>query len=201
MENIAPTENFHAFLSHSHNDAEWVEELAGRLEDKENFRVWLDRWTLIPGQHWQQEMARGLDQANCCIVCVSEQTPLGWFREEIQKALNRQSQDPSFRVIPLLLPNASIENISEFLELRTWVDFRHEVDPDYAFHLLVSGIKGVAPGRWPRKKSETIMAVSAIENKLRELNRLRRDKLVDDEIALEFQRELLSLHLMAKDKN
>jgi hypothetical protein len=54
---------FNAFLSHSHDDAEWVQRLAVRLEDQCGFRVWLDRWRLVPGGSWQQEMALGLDRA------------------------------------------------------------------------------------------------------------------------------------------
>lgn len=45
---------FHAFLSYSHDDANWVENLAYRLEDQDGFKVWLDRWVLVPGKSWQQ---------------------------------------------------------------------------------------------------------------------------------------------------
>src|SRR5450759_3398956 len=96
-------EKFHVFLSHSHQDAIWVKDLAERLEDECGFHVWLDKWILIPGKSWQQEMARGLEQAESCAVCIGKETPKGWFKEEIQKALNRQTHDDQFRVIPVLL--------------------------------------------------------------------------------------------------
>jgi hypothetical protein len=148
--NTGHPEQFDVFLSYSHLDAKWVEDLAVRLEDEGGFRVWLDKWILGPGKSWQQEMARGLDQAKSSAVCISEHTPDGWFKKEIEKALNRQTKDPSFRVIPVLLPNAKTENVDDFLELNTWVDFR---GPDfaYAFHRLVYGVKGLPPGRWPPK--------------------------------------------------
>jgi hypothetical protein len=79
--------------------------LATRLSDKpNNFQVWLDKWVLIPGESWQQAMARGLEQAKTCAVCIGQQTPKGWFREEVERALNRQTKDASFRVIPVILP-------------------------------------------------------------------------------------------------
>ena len=54
---VIETENkFDVFLSHAHLDAEVVELLGERLEDEANLRVWLDRWILIPGEHWQQEI-------------------------------------------------------------------------------------------------------------------------------------------------
>jgi hypothetical protein len=55
-------QTFDVFLSHSHGDAEIVERLGMKLEDEAQLQVWLDKWILVPGEHWQQEMARGLDQ-------------------------------------------------------------------------------------------------------------------------------------------
>jgi len=148
--NATPAEYFDIFLSYSHTDAEWVENLARRLEDEQGFRIWLDKWVLVAGQPWQQAMARGIDQAGCCAVCIGEYTPIGWFKREIERALDRQTKVPSFRVIPVLLPNAKRVNVDDFLELNSWVDFRSS-DQDYAFHVLVCGVKGIPPGRWPRK--------------------------------------------------
>ena len=149
--NILQPTFFDAFLSHSHKDAQWVEDLAKRLEDELGLRVWLDKWILIPGEPFQQPMARGIDQAGACVICISEYTPDGWFRREIERALNRQTKNPSFRVIPLILPDGKSVNVDNFLELNTWVDFRTD-DLAYAFHLLACGIKGVPPGRWPPRK-------------------------------------------------
>jgi hypothetical protein len=105
---------YDTFLSHSHIDATWVEQLAARLEDDNSLRVWLDKWVLVPGEPWQQAMARGLDEAASCCVVVGANTPDGWFREEVQRALNRQVADPTFRVIPVLAPTGSPENLPEF---------------------------------------------------------------------------------------
>jgi TIR domain len=100
---------FDVFLSHSHTDSHIVEVLAKKLEakkleDRENLRVWLDKWILVPGNTWRREMAIGLKQAKTCAVCRSRDTPKGWFQQEIQLALNRQAIDNTFRVIP---PNTS----------------------------------------------------------------------------------------------
>ncbi len=151
--NTLQTDEFDVFISHSHLDATWVEILAMRLEDEQSFRVWLDQWFLIPGQSFQKAMAEGITQAKCCIICISEHTPSGWFKREIERALNTQTKSPSFRVIPVLLPNALNVNVDDFLELNTWVDFRNS-ETDYAFHRLVCGVKGIPPGRWPPQKTD-----------------------------------------------
>jgi hypothetical protein len=142
-------ETYDAFLSHSRLDADVVEELARRLEDKEELRVWLDKWVLVPGENWIPAMARGLEEARSCVVCVGKNTPRGWYHQEIQLALRRQLAEPSFRVIPLLLPNALEENVDDFLGLRTWVDMRQGIDDPLAFHRLVRGIQGLPPDRGP----------------------------------------------------
>lgn len=45
-------ETYDVFLSHSHEDAEWVEKLAKQLEDRKKLNVWLDKWILVPGEHF-----------------------------------------------------------------------------------------------------------------------------------------------------
>jgi hypothetical protein len=182
---------FDVFLSHAHVDAALVEMIGIRLSDEAKLNVWLDRWVLIPGEHWQQKMAMGLDQARCCAVFIGTQTPHGWFREEIERALNRQARDPTFRVIPVILPGGDYKLIDNFLELRTWVDFGQSIEDERGFHLLLSGIKGVPPGRYIPATAPADSELSSVSQHLFRLKELRRQQLIDDEVALEYQRRLL----------
>ena len=145
-------EHFDVCLSYSAADAVWAENLAKRLRDEHGFRVRLDRWVLLSEQSSRQADAGGMDRFSCCIVCIGELTSIDWFRQEIQRALDRQSKESSFRVIPVLLPNAKAVNVRDFPELRVWVDFSSP-DQAYALHLLVCGLKGVPPGRWSSGKT------------------------------------------------
>ncbi len=189
--NNLPKPIFDVFLSHAHVDADLVEKLAAKLADDAHFNIWLDKWVLIPGEHWQQEMAKGLNEAATCVVCIGKQTPKGWFREEIERALNRQTKDRSFRVIPLMLPDADPALVDSFLELRTWVDFSTGLESQDAFHLLVSGIIGVAPGRRPGGSEVEEKNLRAVREQLVRIRSLQREQLIDDAIALEYQRRLL----------
>ena len=141
-------ETYDVFLSHSHTDAAYVEKLAGLLEDKQGLKSWLDKWVVIPGGSFQQEIAKGLEEAKSCAVFLGAKMAGGWFEKEYEVALNRQAEDKSFRVIPVLLPGADTKVVNTFLKLNDWVDFREEKDFEYALHRLTSGIKGVPPGRW-----------------------------------------------------
>jgi len=181
---------YDVFLSHSHEDAEIVEALCVRIEDEAELCVWLDKWVLIPGEHWQQAMAKGLHEAKTCVVCIGKKTPRGWFKEEIERALNRQTKDSSFRVIPVLLPDADVSVIDDFLELRTWVNFKDGLNDLKAFHILSCGIKGIPPGRLPQDE-EPDADLNNIQTKLTHLRKLRKRHLIDDDIAVEYQRRLL----------
>lgn len=181
---------FDVFLSHSHLDSGYAEDLAKKLEDKAGLTVWLDKWILVPGEHWQQEMARGLNGANSCAVCIGAETPSGWFKEEIERALNRQTKEKNFRVIPVLLPNSQKVNVDDFLELRTWVDFEDDIQNDYAIHVLISGIQGVAPGRFQERNAPDSLHRQVRDNLLK-IRELRDEHLIDVEIAQEYQRRLI----------
>jgi hypothetical protein len=186
-----PTQHFDVFLSHAHGDAEIVERLGEKLTDEARLCVWLDKWILVPGEHWQQEMARGLEEAKTCAVCVSQSTPKGWFREEIERALNRQAKDPSFRVIPVILPNGDSSVVDNFLELRTWVDFKAGIEDGYAIHVLTCGIRGKPPGRYQASDATSTFGLEAMRAKLKKIRSLREEQLIDDNIALEYQRRVL----------
>lgn len=181
-------ESFDVFLSHSHLDAQWVERhLAIRLEETHGFQVWLDKWVLVPGEPWQPALARGIDQARCCVVCIGEEASSGWFQQVIQRAKHRQARDPLFRVIPVLLPNAKDINIDDFLELNTLVDFRNS---DFArtFHVLVCGVKGIPPGKPLSDETMTTRTRTVAEEMLLDLQRLRQNDLITDPVKDDYTR-------------
>lgn len=196
------TDPFDVFISYSHSYVKWVEELASRLSDEHDFHVWLDRWVLVPGSQWQRAMVTGLRQASTCAVCLGKDTPRGWFLQEIQKALDLQTQNDDYRVIPVLLPDAP-SDLSEvmppFLELRTWVDFRDEQDGEFAFHVLVQGIRGEPVGRW-RTRAASAAAESigpaSIADELRELAQYQ--PYLHESVLIEFQQKILSRRFGAK---
>jgi hypothetical protein len=180
-----------AFLSHSHDDAAWVEALARRLEDDFGLRVWLDRWVLVPGASWQQAMARGLEEAKSCAVFVGANTPHGWFNEEIQRALDLQVRNPDYRVIPVLLPDAAPDVVPGFLSMRTWADFRHGQDPEYAIHVLRQGVLGRPVGRWPPDAPAAQPSkLKQFEERIEQLARFR-SLGVHEQVIIEFERKIL----------
>ena len=47
---------YDAFLSHNTEDKPQVELLASRLQDDAGLRPFLDKWHLVPGDPWQEDI-------------------------------------------------------------------------------------------------------------------------------------------------
>lgn len=188
---------YDVFLSywHSQSDTAWVEGLVRQLVERENIEVWYDKWQLVPGGLWVRENETAMNQSGSVAVCIGKETPHGWFQQEIDRALNRQAEDPSFYVIPVYLPGSDNESINPngYLRLRTWVDFRDD-DQEYAFQLLAHGIKGEPIRRWPPQETtplDVTSPVAVMEDRLKTLKNWRDRNLVDEKVATDFQRMLL----------
>jgi len=139
---------FDAFLSHCSDDKPAVESLARRLRD-EGLNPWLDKWNLIPGEPWQPALEEGLRESSACVVFFGPSGVGPWHDVEMRAALSQSvSSRDSFRVIPVLLPDATepTQEVPMFLQALTWIAFRGSLDDAEAFHRLLCGIRGVEPG-------------------------------------------------------
>src|SRR5262249_13339331 len=149
---MAERQSFDVFLSHSSADKAAVERVARHLQDEAGLRPFLDKWHLVPGNPWQEELEEALNHSRTCAVFIGP-TGLGsWENEELRSALDGRVKTPGFRVVPVLLPGATMPErgtLPRFLARLTWVDFRGPkgVQDAEAFERLVAGIRGQAPGR------------------------------------------------------
>jgi hypothetical protein len=139
---------FDTFLSYNSSDHAAVEHLALRLQ-QEGVQTWLDRWNLIPGNPWQDEIEQALE--NCVTSCILiGPSGLGpWQNAEMRAAIDRRVSRGDFRVIPVLLPGAQRDQRSRypaFLTQTTWVEFRDRLDDQEPIRRLVAGIRGRPPG-------------------------------------------------------
>ncbi len=144
-----PEQHYHVFLAHNRSDMTAVELIARRLRDDAGLLPFLDAWHLVPGEPWQESVEHALDASQSCAVFLVP-TGLGtWHNEQMRTAIDMRAALPDFRVIPVLLPGSTLPErgkLPRFLARLTWVDFRAGLDDAQAFHALVSGIQGVAPG-------------------------------------------------------
>ncbi|KJU87556.1 Toll-Interleukin receptor domain protein [Candidatus Magnetobacterium bavaricum] len=177
---------FDVFLSHRKEDGTIVDEIGRLLEGKYSLSVWFDEWNISAGDSFQDAMAKGLEESKACAVFIGEHTTQGWFKEEVEAALSRRAKDPSFRVIPVLLPNVKPDNVSVFLESKSRIDFRKGIAYGNEMYKLSCGIQGNPPG-----KSSVKVKKSKAHNKLAGLKEFKTLGLINDEIYNEAQRKII----------
>jgi hypothetical protein len=79
------------FISYRTTHSEWVEILAHNLISQ-NYRVFLDRWELVPGQDFPAKIHQALAQARCAILVATPDTSdSGWVQQELQSMINRKN--------------------------------------------------------------------------------------------------------------
>jgi energy-coupling factor transporter ATP-binding protein EcfA2 len=148
-EGDAVVTDFDIFLSYNSADKALVESVAQKLQT-EGLKPWLDKWCLVPGQSWQQELATILRSCPTFGVFVGQNGLGDWAREELLVAQDRAAKERSFRLIPILLPGVpdpfDYGKLPPFLTQRTWVDFRRGLDQPRSLRTLINAIKGLPPG-------------------------------------------------------
>jgi len=113
------------FISYSHRDKEFVDQLAGHLI-KNNVYVWIDRWELSPGDSLLQRIQDFLRDASALIVVLSEAfVESEWCKKELSFGLVRELEERRVVVIPVLLKDCAIP---PFLKEKLYADFRTDFD-------------------------------------------------------------------------
>src|SRR4030095_3925708 len=84
--------------------------------------VFLDCWYLLPGRPWPRALEELLDACHPIGIFLGPHGMGRWQQREKDLALDRQTRDPAFPVIPVLLPGA--DPALGFLSLNTWGDLR-----------------------------------------------------------------------------
>src|SRR4030095_8050228 len=84
-----------AFLCHSSSDKPKVRELYRKLR-VDNFEPWLDEESLLPGQDWDQEIRKEIQECDVVLVCLSKNSisKVGYIQKEIRKALDVADEQP-----------------------------------------------------------------------------------------------------------
>ena len=59
------------FISYSRREVGFVDELVGRLEN-EQYNVWLDYRSLVPGKPWEEQIFQGIRDADIILLVISK---------------------------------------------------------------------------------------------------------------------------------
>lgn len=134
---------YDVFVSYNWRDRQPVESVATALRAR-GLSVFLDRWYLAAGQPWPAALENALRACAAVVVFLGPHGMGSWQQREKWFALDRQTRETGFPVIPVLLPGG--EPALEFLSLNTWIDLRAGVEDDQALEGLVLAARGEPPG-------------------------------------------------------
>ena len=118
----APKRPLKVFLCHARDDKPRVRELYRYLK-KRGIQPWLDAEDLLPGQHWQVEIPKAIEESDAIIICLSKASvdKEGYIQKEIYFALQKTLEMPEGGIflIPALLEECTIP---ASLKRYHWVD-------------------------------------------------------------------------------
>ncbi|MBN1954054.1 MAG: TIR domain-containing protein [Anaerolineae bacterium] len=123
----------HVFISYAHKDAGFVLPLATRLQQYD-VRVWLDDWSIQPGDNWDLVIDRAIDNCTHFLVVLS---PYSVESLEVMGEL-RAALDERKKIVPVLYQECRIPRA---LRLIHYIDFTgREPDDEEAFGRLLHAL-------------------------------------------------------------
>jgi len=119
-----PSPSYDLFLSYSTKDQDFVQRLAGDLEEQD-IAVWWDQQEVQTGASFVASIGEGLmNSRRFAVVLSPESVGSPWVNEEINTAIALEKGGKERFVIPLLYQNCEIPAL---LTHRRYIDFRGEL--------------------------------------------------------------------------
>jgi hypothetical protein len=112
---ISVTKNI--FISYSRREVGFVDELAGRLED-EQYNVWLDYRSLVPGKPWEEQIFQGIRDADTILLVISKSSIAS---NNVASEWKHFLDEKNKRIILIIFEAV---DLPAELENYEWVDFR-----------------------------------------------------------------------------
>ena len=142
-------ETYDVFVSYSRADWRHAAEIDLLLRAK-GLRSFFDRRNLASGLPWVRAVEQAIGAAKAVIVLIGPRGLGNTQQYERELALVRQSRDPAFPVVPVILPETGPDRPFDFLNLLTWVDFSRVAKvsdaPDELARLLAAVHGAPSPG-------------------------------------------------------
>jgi energy-coupling factor transporter ATP-binding protein EcfA2 len=115
------TEPFDVFVSYSRVDSRHAADIDDLLRAR-GLTSFFDRRNLSPGLPWVRGLEKALNATKSAIILIGPRGLGNTQQYERDLAFIRQTRDPSFRIVPVILPGAQVDQWS-ILQTLTWIDF------------------------------------------------------------------------------
>ncbi|MGB8193058.1 MAG: toll/interleukin-1 receptor domain-containing protein, partial [Chitinophagaceae bacterium] len=153
---MPPSIVYDIFLSYNRSDFETIETIAKELK-QQGLNVFFDQWVLKHGIPWIEHVENAITSCKIAMIFIGPDRLGEWQQNEKFLALNRQKNDPAFKVIPILLPGADLP--LDFLLLNTCLDFRKESKISSILTALIAIIKENTPTELLYQSSEQLSSL------------------------------------------
>jgi hypothetical protein len=137
-------EAYDVFISYAIADWRHAADIDSVLRTR-NLTSFFDRRNLPPGLPWVRELEKALNAAKAAVILIGPHGLGNTQQYERDLALYRQSRDPSFPIVPVILPETRIDRPFNFLQILTWIDFSHVSEVSNApaeLERLVAAVQG-----------------------------------------------------------
>jgi len=136
-------DTYDVFVSYSRADGRHAAEIDSALRGK-GLKTFFDRRNLTAGLPWVRALEQAIGAAKAAIVLIGPHGPGNTQQYERELAFVRQTQDPAFPIVPVILPETNDPPFN-FLRVLTWIDFSHVTrvsDAPDVFEHLLTAIRG-----------------------------------------------------------
>jgi TIR domain len=113
---------FDIFISYARADWRHAADIDSVLRAR-GLTTSFDRRNLPPGLPWVRELEKALNAAKAVTMLIGPHGLGNTQQYERDLAIYRQTRDPSFPIVPVILPQAEIDRPFNFLQILTWIDF------------------------------------------------------------------------------
>ncbi len=152
------------FLCHASEDKSDVRELYDKLSAESWIEPWLDERNILPGQEWDTEIEKAVENADVVIVFLSNLsiTKEGYVQRELKYILGIALEKPegTIFIIPLRLDNCKPPR-----RVRTWqyVDYFPEDQRDVTYQHLLQSLRVRLEQRLETEEKKTITKQDRVE--------------------------------------
>lgn len=113
------------FISYSHTDKEFVDELALSLVHN-HVNVWVDRWEINVGDSILNKVQEAIQSSSALLVILSKASVQSeWCKKELSAGLIRELEEKRVIILPVLIEDCEIPI---FLKDKYYADFRTDFD-------------------------------------------------------------------------
>ena len=140
-------ETYDVFVSYSRADFRHAAEIDSVLREK-GLKPFFDRRNLAPGLPWVRALEQAIGASKAAIVLIGPRGLGNTQQYERELAFVRQTRDPAFPIVPVILPETTSDPPFDFLRVLTWVDFSHVAkvsDAPDELQRLLAAVQGAQP--------------------------------------------------------